>query len=210
MPKRNRYAKYAISNSVGVSIRSTKCKLEKEERRLARERREEEYQANRARWDAEKAERAARRAEREARYDSIRRSRPQKLTQGVHLDANRADTADFRRIPGVGEAYARAIIGYRERLGGFVNAQQLSEINGLPYDVANWVRVAPQFAPRRLNLNRATFKQLVHHPYLNYEQVKFIVNRRNKTGPLRGWDDLRGCPLFTAHDCTRLLPYVSF
>ena len=183
---------------------------EKEQRRLARERREEEYQANRARWDAEKAERAARRAEREARYDSIRRSRPQKLTQGVHLDANRADTADFRRIPGVGEAYARAIIGYRERLGGFVNAQQLSEINGLPYDVANWVRVAPQFAPRRLNLNRATFKQLVHHPYLNYEQVKFIVNRRNKTGPLRGWDDLRGCPLFTAHDCTRLLPYVSF
>ena len=179
-------------------------------RRLARERREEEYQANRARWDAEKAERAARRAEREARYDSIRRSRPQKLTQGVHLDANRADTADFRRIPGVGEAYARAIIGYRERLGGFVNAQQLSEINGLPYDVANWVRVAPQFAPRRLNLNRATFKQLVNHPYLNYEQVKFIVNRRNKTGPLRGWDDLRGCPLFTAHDCTRLLPYVSF
>ena len=113
---------------------------EKEERRLARERREEEYQANRARWDAEKAERAARRAEREARYDSIRRSRPQKLTQGVHLDANRADTADFRRIPGVGEAYARAIIGYRERLGGFVNAQQLSEINGLPYDVATWVR----------------------------------------------------------------------
>lgn len=187
-----------------------KWQREKAERQRAREQREEEYQANRARWEAEKAERAARRAEREARYDSLRRSQPQKLTQGMRLDANTADTADFRRIPGVGIAYARAIIGYRERLGGFINAHQLGEINGLPYDVANWVRIAPRFVPRRLNLNRAAFKQLVHHPYLSYEQVKFIVNRRTKTGPLRGWDDLRGCPLFTEHDCSRLAPYVSF
>ena len=50
----------------------------------------------------------------------------------------------------------------------------------------------------------------MRHPYLNYEQVKFIVNRRNKIGPLRGWDDLRGCPLFTERDHDRLAPYVSF
>ena len=183
---------------------------EKAERQRAREQREAEYQANRARWDAEKAERAARRAEREARYDSLRRLRPQKLAQGAHLDANSADTADFQRIPGVGTAYARAIVGYRERLGGFIDARQLTEINGLPYDAANWVRIAPHFQPQRLNLNRATFKALVRHPYLNYEQVKFIVNRRNKIGPLRGWDDLRGCPLFTERDHDRLTPYVSF
>ncbi len=133
-----------------------------------------------------------------------------KLAQGAHLDANLADTADFQRIPGVGTAYARAIVGYRERLGGFIDARQLTEINGLPYDAANWVRIAPHFQPQRLNLNRATFKALVRHPYLNYEQVKFIVNRRNKIGPLRGWDDLRGCPLFTERDHDRLTPYVSF
>ena len=128
---------------------------------------------------------------------ALRQSAPiaaAKLAQGAHLDANSADTADFQRIPGVGTAYARAIVGYRERLGGFIDARQLTEINGLPYDAANWVRIAPHFQPQRLNLNRASFKALVRHPYLNYEQVKFIVNRRNKIGPLRGWDDLRGCP----------------
>lgn len=183
---------------------------EKEQRRAAREERERIYRENRARWDAEKAERAARRAEREARYDSLRRTWPVKLKPGTHIDANAADTSAFRTIPGVGVALSRAIVSYRERLGGFVDKAQLREIPGLPVDIERWVSVAPHAAPRRIAVNRATFKQLVRHPYLNFEQVKAIMNRRSKTGDLRGWNDLRGNALFSDADFERLRPYFYF
>ena len=111
---------------------------------------------------------------------------PEKLTPGsAPLDLNEADTTDLQRIPGIGSYRARLIVRYREQLGGFVSTSQLAEIQGLPEDIAQWVAVDPQTSPTRLNVNRATFQQLVRHPYLSYEQVREIANYRRRYGDLR-------------------------
>lgn len=183
---------------------------EKEERRLLREQQQADYLANRARWDAEKAERATARAIRQARYDSLRQLRPEKLAAGTTIDLNTADTLLLQRIPGIGPAYARSIVGYRDRLGGFISATQLTEIEYLPEGIEKWCRVESSTPIRRLSLNRASFKELIRHPYLNYEQVKAIVNRRQKMGDLRGWKDLGNSPHFSPSDTLRLSPYVKF
>ena len=176
---------------------------EKAERQRAREQQEAEYQANRARWDAEKAERAARRAEREARYDSLRRLRPQKLAQGAHLDANSADTADFQRIPGVGTAYARAIVGYRERLGGFIDARQLTEINGLPYDAAHCSALsAPTPQPQSRDVQStgaAPLSQLrtseIHREPAQQNRSAAWVGRSARLPPVHGARPRSACAL---------------
>ena len=98
--------------------RVKKWTAEREARQWAREERERAYQQQRAIWDAEKAARAEKRAANQARYDSLMRSRPQKLTKGMRLDANTADTTQWQRVPGIGTAYAQAIVRYRQRLGG--------------------------------------------------------------------------------------------
>ena len=183
---------------------------EREARAQAKADREAAYQAQRAIWAAEKAERLAARAARQAHFDSLRALRPAKLSLGAVLDANAADTLALQHIPGIGRGYARAIVGYRERLGGFVAVHQLSEVNGLPAGIERWFRVDAHAAVRRLPLNRASFQALVHHPYLSYEQVKFIVNRRQKQGPFRSWQDFRNCPLFSEFDLERLAPYFYF
>ena len=46
------------------------------------------------------------------------------------------------------------------------------------------------FEPTKIDINRADFKTLVHHPYLNYEQVKRIVNQREKRGMIKNWGQL--------------------
>ncbi len=183
---------------------------ERAERAARRAQRAADYQAQKAEWAAERAARETARAERQARYDSLRALSPPKLKAGEFIDANAADTTDFRRIPGIGTGYARAIIGYRERLGGFVHPRQLTEVNGLPADIERWVRIAPKAVVHRIALNRASFSELVRHPYLNYEQVKIIVNLRQKTGPLHSWDELRNSPEFSDEDFQRLAPYFSF
>lgn len=44
------------------------------------------------------------------------------------LDINRADSAAFTTLPGIGPYYAAKIVQYRARLGGFSHKEQLMEI----------------------------------------------------------------------------------
>lgn len=64
----------------------------------------------------------------------------------------------------------------------------------------------------RLNSRQpvADFKQLVRHPYLNYEQVKAICAYIRKYGSLKGWKELRLLDEFTDEDFERLEPYFTF
>lgn len=184
---------------------------EKAERQRLREERQQAYADSQRVWAGKRAERALAREERRAHYDSVRSTYPQKLPKGSVVDANTADTTLLRRIPGIGRQYAAKIIAYREALGGFVHPSQLDEIEGLPHGISAWFRVAAgEGSVRRININRADFKTLVHHPYLSYEQTKAIVNLRRVQGRLRSWEDLRGSGLFTDADFQRLRPYFVF
>ena len=79
----------------------------------------------------------------------------------------------------------------------------------MPPGLERWF-VADGASPRRIAINRATFKQLVRHPYLSYEQTRTIVNHIRKYGPLRSWRELRLYPEFSEKDFQRLEPYFSF
>ncbi|MBP3765522.1 MAG: helix-hairpin-helix domain-containing protein [Bacteroidaceae bacterium] len=133
-----------------------------------------------------------------------------KLPRGRQLDLNAADSAELLRVPGVGPYFARRIVRYRERLGGFVSPEQLREIPNLPDSVQTWFHVTAEKAQRPLRLNTATFRELLRHPYLNYEQVKAIVNYRERQGALQTLQELSLSEAFSAADLERLVPYVSF
>lgn len=160
-------------------------------------------------WAYQKQQRQQAAAERQRRYDSIRATYPQKLPSGSVVDVNSADTVLLKQIPGIGSVNARRIVERREALGGFINPSQIAEIDGLPHGITSWFRVSGG-TPRRINLNRADFKTIVHHPYISYEQTKAIVNFRQRIGKLRGWEDLIGCGLFSDSDIARISPYVTF
>ncbi len=132
-----------------------------------------------------------------------------KYEEGTKIDLNSADTTALKRIPGIGSYYARKIIAYRERLGGFVWASQVDEVEGLPPGTSRWFET-PHTQPLRLRINHCTFKELVRHPYLSYEQTKDIVNHIRRYGPIRSWQDLKLYKEFTDEDFRRLTPYVQF
>lgn len=133
-----------------------------------------------------------------------------KLPRGRQLDLNAADSTELLRVPGVGPYFARRIVRYRERLGGFVSPEQLREIPNLPDSVQTWFRVTAEKAQSPLRLNTATFRELLRHPYLNYEQVKAIVNYRERQGALQTLQELSLSEAFSAADLERLVPYVTF
>ena len=144
------------------------------------------------------------------RQDSISRQYPEKFNKLTVLNLNTVDTLTLSKIPGIGPSYSRSIVRYRERLGGFVNTAQLNEIEGLPERIEEWFVVETGVSVQQIPVNTSDFRTLVHHPYLNYEQVKVIVTHIRKYGPLRSWNDLRLYDVFTQADFDRLQPYFSF
>lgn len=132
-----------------------------------------------------------------------------KLNPGEHIALNSADTTALKRIPGIGTYYARAIVRYRERLGGFVSCQQLDEIAGVPVSAKEYVTTDPQ-AIRHLNINKLTLNQLCKHPYINFYQAKAICDYRRLNGPIHSLQELKLLEDFPPAAIERLEPYISF
>ena len=139
------------------------------------------------------------------RYEKI-----EKLKEGVTLDLEHADTTILKQIPGIGSYYASKIVKYRERLGGFISTNQLYDIEGLPSNVSRWFTLSSQPSVKKIRINHATFKELVRHPYINYEQTKDIVNHVRQYGPLHSFKELRLYKEFSEKDFQRLEPYIQF
>ena len=109
------------------------------------------------------------------------------------VDLNMVDSTTLVELPQIGGYMASRIIEFREKLGGFVNMEQLRDVKGM--DSTRFATIQPyiiigEVEIQKVDVNRADFKTLVHHPYLNYEQVKRIFNQREKRGMIKSWAQL--------------------
>ena len=134
---------------------------------------------------------------------------PVKLQPGSHVDLNTADTTLLKRVPGIGSYYARRIVAYRERLGGYCALEQLLDIEGFPEDALDFMTLQTPVL-RKINLNKLSLSQLRQHPYINFYQAKAITDYRRLKGPLSSLDDLSLLPDFPEEVIRKLAPYVEF
>lgn len=94
------------------------------------------------------------------------------------IELNSADTFELQRLRGIGPAFARRIVKYRERLGGFTDKSQLLEIWGMDTSKYNAIKEHLAVSPdsvHPINLNTVTFKELLAHPYFPFEITKAIM-----------------------------------
>ena len=113
------------------------------------------------------------------------------------------------KIPGIGNYYAKQIVRYRERLGGFVSAEQLREIENFPESALPYIHINPQ-AIKKWNINQLNLQQLRRHPYINFYQAKAICDYRRLRGPLKNLDELKLLKDFPPEEIKRLQPYILF
>lgn len=111
------------------------------------------------------------------------------------VDLNTADSTLLVELPQIGGYTAMRIIAFREKLGGFVDKEQLRDVKGM--DSVRFNTIQPyiligEVELRKIDVNRDDFKTLVSHPYLSYEQVKRIFKQREGRGMIKNWAQLEG------------------
>ena len=114
-----------------------------------------------------------------------------KIRSSEFLKINSADTTELKSLPGIGSFFAKNIVDYRNKLGGFINKQQLLEVYGLDssrFEIISPYIILDSIEIQKVKVNHDDFKTILRHPYIEYEDVKKIVNYRETKGMIRNWE----------------------
>lgn len=149
-----------------------------------------------------------------AKDSFIRNVSPKKPSyQIVKIDLNSCDTADIVKIPQFGYKRAQKIIEYREKLGGFYALEQLKEIYILQNIDLQYCERYFYLEPNQIRyiyINKATYKQLIAHPYFDAYLAKTIIAYREKHGKIHNKDEFQKVTHAYDELMERITPYLKF
>lgn len=128
------------------------------------------------------------------------------------LDMNAADSTAWEALPGIGPGFARRIVEYRQRLGGFQQKEQLYEV----YEIDSLLveRLLPRLvlgeaSIKKLDINSASEQTLRRHPYMPWKAPKLIVAYRRQHGPFAQVEDLKALQGLSWEQMQKVLPYLE-
>jgi competence protein ComEA len=142
------------------------------------------------------------------------RTAPAARPERTKLELNASDSTALVALPGIGPAFARAILKYRDRLGGFVDLGQLGEVRLLqdkPDALAQiqGMLMIDAAAVRKIPINQCTSDELGRHPYVGWKTAKALVAYRQQHGPFPDLPAMKGCVLVSDSMLARLAPYIT-
>lgn len=132
-----------------------------------------------------------------------------KITNTQRIVLNTANEETLRQVPGIGTFYAKEIIRHGKWIGGYVDVNQLDEIENFPKQAKQYFVISKP-NPSKLKINELSFSALRRHPYINFYQAKDIIDYRRLYGRIHSLADLEFSAAFSEHDLKRLEPYVEF
>ncbi|MDF1516942.1 MAG: helix-hairpin-helix domain-containing protein [Lutibacter sp.] len=131
----------------------------------------------------------------------------------VKKDINAASAEDLIIVNGIGEKLAKRIIDYRTKLQGFSFNDQIFEVWALDKEVADKVlqyfEVKKPLTIQKINVNTATFKEVLAIVYLDYELTKKIFNYKNQVAEIQSIEELKKIDGFPREKFSRIALYLE-
>ena len=130
----------------------------------------------------------------------------------IVVELNAASQEDLMKIPGIGESFAKWIINYRTRLGGFSKPGQLLEVWKI--DAEKYAQIEPYVTVNvnqisKLKLNLTTVEELKKHPYMNWNIANSIIKIRERKRGFKSVEEIKESVLIDEECFEKLKPYLS-
>ncbi len=128
-------------------------------------------------------------------------------------DLNKATEEELQKINGVGKKLAKRIISYRTLLQGYSSDEQLFEVYFLDSVVAQKVLhhfcVIEKPTINKINLNEATFKEILHLPYIDYALTQRIFTYKREVNKIEALEELKKIDSFPLEKFDRIALYLT-
>ncbi|MBS3993331.1 MAG: helix-hairpin-helix domain-containing protein [Bacteroidetes bacterium] len=128
-------------------------------------------------------------------------------------DINKATEADLIKVHGIGEVLAKRIIQYRNKLGGFTLNQQIYEVWNLEKQTAD--KVLEQFVVKekpfikKINVNTASFKEVLAIVYIDYDLCKKIFDYKREIAEYQSVEEFKKIDGFPVDKFDRIILYLD-
>lgn len=146
---------------------------------------------------------------------------PQRTQQGtqqakskhadLHVDINSADTAELRKLPGIGEKRALNIVKFRTSLGGFYSVEQLAEVYSMDAALVDRLRkyLVCKGDVAKIDINNTNPYKL-WHPYLKGDLIKNIKKNLKSGKKYKSFEDIKAEEGFNEELNGRSERYLEF
>ena len=130
----------------------------------------------------------------------------------IYLNLNKADTTELDELSGIGPYYARKIVEYRNKLGGFINQDQLLEIWNFKPEILD--KISDQIhlgsdSIKQISINHCNAELLANHPYFNWKMANALVNYRETHGEYSSIEEITNSHLINEESCLKMKPYLK-
>jgi DNA uptake protein ComE-like DNA-binding protein len=128
------------------------------------------------------------------------------------IELNTSSQEQLESIKGVGPFFAKQIIRYRERLGGYISIDQLSEVWKMNDSISERISPYLDIDPtqlRKLNINQADIEELKNHPYITWNMANSIVKMRAQLGSFKYLEELKKSKLISDETFEKIKPYLT-
>lgn len=148
-----------------------------------------------------------------ANFKSYKNTFTSKEQPIIVLDINAASKEELMKIKGIGDKISDRILEQKNKLGAFVNMDQMHDIWGLSPEVVESLRkyfvVKNTNNAIKININRASIKELGQFPFFNFKLAKEIVKYRSMNNGIT-IDDLTKINNFPVEKTKIIALYLDF
>tara|TARA_B110000495_G_C23029937_1_gene613073 strand:- start:1431 stop:2561 length:1131 start_codon:yes stop_codon:yes gene_type:complete len=128
------------------------------------------------------------------------------------VEINSADAETFQKLKGIGPYFSKEIISYRNKLGGFYSLIQLKEVYGIKEELYLEIESKLEIDHSKIekvDLNKAGFKELIRHPYIDKEITVAILKLKKELGSFTKVEDLIYYETLEQEDFEKIKAYLE-
>jgi DNA uptake protein ComE-like DNA-binding protein len=128
-------------------------------------------------------------------------------------DLNKATKIDFLVVEGMDDELSERIIKYRSKLKGFVFPDQIFEVWGMDKTTGENIlaifSIQSQAKIQKININTASFKEVLKIPYIDYDLCVKIFDYRDEVAELQSISELKNIEGFPMEKYDRIVVYLQ-
>jgi DNA uptake protein ComE-like DNA-binding protein len=145
--------------------------------------------------------------------NSARINRKRTVVRVSTSNLNTATIQDLQTVNGVNVFLAQRIIKYRKRIKGFTFKSQLLEVWKLEKETASDIfsifSIKEKPVIEKMNVNTASFKEVLSIPYINYDLCKKIFQFKDEVAELQSIEELKNIEGFPEDKYDRIVLYLE-